>query len=275
MLPGALLGQLYQPVVDTLSMKTYLIGLMLVASPLITWGANEELRFGVDPTYSPFESKRPDGSLTGFDIELGESLCSELQRRCVWVENAFDGMVSALKGRKFDGILSALSITEARKAEIAFSNTLYDTPARLVAPQGSPLQPTAESLRGKRIGVQQGSVFEVYAKRMWGLKGVEVVPYQSSDLTYSDLINGRLDAAFDDAIAVSEGLLKKPMGKGFGYAGEVVKSPEIFGPGTGIGLRKSDTALAGEINQALERIHQNGTYERIARKYFDFDISPK
>ena len=36
-----------------------------------------------------------------------------------------------------------------------------------------------------------------------------------------------------------------------------------------------DTALAGEINQALERIHQNGTYERIARKYFDFDISPK
>ena len=38
----------------------------------------------------------------------------------------------------------------------------------------------------------------------------------------------------DDAIAVAEGLLKKPMGKGFGYAGEVVKSPEIFGPGTNV-----------------------------------------
>lgn len=256
-------------------MKKCLIGLMLVAAPLMSWAAGDTLRFGVDPTYPPFESKQPDGSLTGFDIELGESLCAELKRRCVWVEGAFDGMISGLKGKKFDGILSALSITEARKAEIAFSDTLYDTPARLVAREGSPLQPTAESLKGKRIGVQQGSVFEVYARRMWGQNGAEIVPYQSSDLTYADLINGRLDAAFDDAIAVSEGLLKKPMGQGFGYAGAVVKSPDIFGPGTGIGLRKSDTALAADINQALKRLHENGTYERIAQKYFDFDISPQ
>ncbi|WP_263264166.1 ABC transporter substrate-binding protein [Pseudomonas sp. RIT-PI-S] len=255
-------------------MKKTLIGLLLVTCPLLSWGATGELRFGVDPTYPPFEAKRADGSLTGFDIELGESLCAELQRRCVWVENAFDGMISALKGRKFDAILSSLSITEERKGVIAFSDTLFDTPARLVAREGSPLQPTAESLRGKRIGVQQGSVFEVYARRMWEPNGVQVVPYQSSDLTYSDLINGRLDAAFDDATAASEGLLKQPMGKGFAYAGGVVKAPDVFGPGTGIGLRKGDTALAKEINQALGRIHQNGTYERIARKYFDYDIAP-
>jgi lysine-arginine-ornithine-binding protein len=255
-------------------MKKSLIGLLLVACPLLSWGAGQELRFGVDPTYPPFESKRPDGSLTGFDIELGESLCAELQRRCVWVENAFDGLVSALKGRKFDAILSSLSITEERKATIAFSDTLFDTPARLVAREGSSLEPTVEALQGKRVGVQQGSVFEVYARRMWGGKGVEVVPYQSSDLTYSDLINGRLDAAFDDATAESEGLLKQPIGKGFAYAGGVVKAPDIFGPGTGIGLRKNDTALASELNQALARIHQSGAYERIARKYFDYDISP-
>ncbi len=256
-------------------MKRYLIGLMLVSSPLLSWGATQDLRFGVDPTYPPFEYKQPDGSLAGFDIELGESLCAELKRRCVWVDTAFDGMIAALKGRKFDGILSALSITEARKAEIAFSDTLYDTPARLVAPAGSTLQPSAEALQGKRIGVQQGSVFEVYARRMWGSKGVEIVPYQSADMTYADLTNGRLDAAFDDAVAESEGLLKKPAGKGFSYAGDVVKSPEIFGPGTGIGMRKNDTALISDINAALQRILQNGTYERIARKYFDFNISPE
>jgi ABC-type amino acid transport substrate-binding protein len=84
------------------------------------------------------------------------------------------------------------------------------------------------------------------------------------------VINGRLGAAFDDA--ESEGLLKKPEGKGFGYAGEVVRSPEIFGPGTGIGMRKGDTQLVGDINHALQRIYQNGTYERIAKKYFEFDI---
>ena len=256
-------------------MKKYLLGLTLLAFPFVTWAASTDLRFGVDPTYPPFESKNPDGSLTGFDIELGESICAELKRRCVWVETSFDGLVASLKGRKFDGILSAFSITEDRKKEVAFSDTLYDTPAHLVAAQGSALTPAAETLKGKRIGVQQGSVFEVYARKIWGSKNVEVVPYQSSDLAYQDLINGRLDAVFDDAIAVSEGMLKKPMGKGFAYAGDVVKSVEVFGPGTGVGLRKNDTALKQDIDKALQTIRQNGTYQRLADKYFDVDIAPE
>jgi len=46
-------------------MKKYLLGLTLLAFPFVTWAASTDLRFGVDPTYPPFESKNPDGSLTG------------------------------------------------------------------------------------------------------------------------------------------------------------------------------------------------------------------
>ncbi|TGU42131.1 transporter substrate-binding domain-containing protein, partial [bacterium M00.F.Ca.ET.146.01.1.1] len=97
------------------------------------------IRFGVDPTYPPFESKLADGSLVGFDIDLGNALCARLQAKCTWVENAFDGLIPALQARKFDAILSSLSITEERQKTISFTNPLYFTPSRLIAATGSGL----------------------------------------------------------------------------------------------------------------------------------------
>ncbi len=55
----------------------------------------KELRFGVDPSYAPFESKAADGSLVGFDIDLGNAICAELKVKCKWVESDFDGMIPA------------------------------------------------------------------------------------------------------------------------------------------------------------------------------------
>src|ERR1700737_3831971 len=62
------------------------------------------IRFGVDPSYPPFESKAADGSLVGFDIALGNALCAKLNAKCVWVENDFDGMIPALQARKIDAV---------------------------------------------------------------------------------------------------------------------------------------------------------------------------
>jgi ABC-type amino acid transport/signal transduction systems, periplasmic component/domain len=102
------------------------------------------VRFGVDASYPPFESKSADGKLVGFDIDLGNEICHRLNAKCVWVENAFDGMIPALKGRKFDGVLSTMSMTPARQAQIAFSSKVFRIPTRLVAKQGSTITPTPE-----------------------------------------------------------------------------------------------------------------------------------
>jgi hypothetical protein len=75
----------------------------------------KELRFGVDPSYAPFESKAADGSLVGFDIDLGNAICAELKVKCKWVESDFDGMIPGLKANKFDGVISSMTVTEARK----------------------------------------------------------------------------------------------------------------------------------------------------------------
>ena len=53
---------------------------------------------------------------------------------------------------------------------------------------------TLQALKGKTVGVEQGSTQETYAKAYWAPKGVTVVPYQNQDQVYADLLSGRLDA---------------------------------------------------------------------------------
>jgi amino acid ABC transporter substrate-binding protein, PAAT family (TC 3.A.1.3.-) len=159
----------------------------------------DQVRFAVDPTYPPFESKTPQGKLVGFDIDLGNALCAQMQAKCVWVESQFDGMIPALKARKFDAILSDMGITEERLKQIDFTVPLYDTHTQLIARKGSGLLPTAESLKGKTVGVEQGTVQERYALAKWQPHGVNVVPYGDQAQVESDLISGRLDVVFTDA----------------------------------------------------------------------------
>ena len=233
------------------------------------------IRFGLEAGYAPFEYKMPDGSIAGFDIDIGNELCKRINAKCVWVENDFDSLIPALKAKKFDAILSSKSMTEQRMKEIDFSDKVNNSPTRMIAKAGSPLLPTPESLKGKRVGVQQGTMQESYAKARWAPKGVEVVSYQSQELVYPDLISGRLDAGFQDSVAASDGFLKKPQGKGYAFAGPEVFDAKLLGTGTGIGMRKGDKELKELINKALAAMIKDGSYDKIAKKFFDFDIYGK
>src|ERR1700741_707852 len=98
-------------------MKRLIVVLTFLLVSVIIWSSTvvakdwKVIRFGVDPSYPPFESKAPDGSLAGFDIDLGNAICAKLKAKCVWVELDFDGMIPALQARKIDAILSDMSVT--------------------------------------------------------------------------------------------------------------------------------------------------------------------
>lgn len=253
-------------------MSVFLFAAIMGISGVVAAKEWKTVRFGLEAGYAPFEYKVPDGSVVGFDIDIGNELCKRAKVKCVWVESDFDSLIPALKAKKFDAILSSMSMTEQRKQEIEFSDKVYNSPARMVAKSGSPLLPTPESLKGKRVGVQQGTMQETYAKALWAGKGVDVVSYQSQEMIYADMISGRLDVGFQDAVAASEGFLKKPLGKGFAFAGPEVVNAKIFGKGTGIGMRKDDKELKELLDKALAAMIKDGTYGKLAKKYFDFDI---
>jgi lysine/arginine/ornithine transport system substrate-binding protein len=208
----------------------------------------------------------------GFDIDLGNEICKRLNAKCVWVESDFDGLIPALKARKFDGILSSMSMTPQRAEQVAFSSKLFNTPTKLVAKKGSTILPTPESLKGKTIGVEQGTIQEAYAKAHWAVAGANVVSYQNQDQVYSDLMSGRLDGALQDAVQAEIGFLKTPRGAGYAFVGGNLDDPKTLGNGAGIGMRKEDTDLVKKVDGAIASMIKDGTYKKIETKYFAFDV---
>ncbi len=245
---------------------------VIALSAVSTLGfAQAELKVAIDPTYEPFTYKTADGKPTGFDVDIAEALCAQIKRKCVYVEQVWDSMIPGLQARKYDVIVSSMSITEERKRVVDFTSKYYATPSGIVVKTGTAYTGPA-SLKGKKIGVLKGSTQEKYAMGELKPAGVTVVPYEAQDQVYLDIRAGRLDGTVADKVEVNGGFLRKDEGKGYGFVGPDLSDKKYFGDGIGIALRKGQTDLKNQLNQGIAAIRANGTYDKIAKKYFDFDV---
>ena len=254
---------------------------VLVALGLLSAGAQAkdwtQIRLASEGAYPPFNTIGADGTLAGFDIDVGNALCAEMKAKCTWVKQEWDGMIPALNARKFDAIVASMSITEERQKQVDFSDKYYATPLGLVVRKGSSLMPTTDSLQGRKVGVQRGTVADNFATKFWEPKGVSVVRYAKQDESYLDLTSGRLDAALADALEADGGFLTKPEGAGYAFVGGRMfgATPEeraVIGEGVGVAVRKKDPDLKEQLNKAIAAIRANGTYDSLRKKYFDYDI---
>ncbi|NYT62952.1 transporter substrate-binding domain-containing protein [Alcaligenaceae bacterium] len=231
------------------------------------------LRYGVDPTFAPYESVDAQGNLVGIDIEFGNEICKRLQAKCQWVKINFDGAIPALNARKIDGILSGMSITAKRKKQVLFTTPLYTSGSRMMVPKGVTLETTPESLQGKTIGIVQGSTQAAYANKHWQGKGMKLVSYQNDDRAKQDLALGRIDGTLQNA-AAAHFFFNTPDGAKFHLTGTPVVDPEVFGYGSSLGLRLGDTELKAKIDGAIASMKQDGTYKAILDRYAQYGLTP-
>lgn len=96
--------------------------------------------------------------------------------------------------------------------------------------------------------------------------------YQGADRVVQDLESGRIDGAVLSGMMADYSFLQQPQGKDFAFVGGHLKDDKLFGAGAAIGLRKEDDALRQEINGAIATILADGTYKKLAGKYFSFDV---
>jgi lysine/arginine/ornithine transport system substrate-binding protein len=259
-------------------MKKLKIALLLgcAAASFSALADGSTLKFGLEAQYPPFESKSATGELQGFDIDLGNAVCAAASVKCDWYDTSFDGLIAALQARKFDAINSAMNVTDKRRQAIDFTNVIYRVPTKLIARKDSGLLPTTESLKGKHIGVLQGSIQESYAQAHWAPKGVDIVSYQDQNQVYLDLSSGRLDGTLVLAPAGQSGFLSRPDGKDYGFVGDAVRDDKILGSGIAFGLRKGDTQLKEKLDAAIEKVQKEGVVKSLSKKYFgDIDVSMK
>ena len=223
------------------------------------------IRAGVDAPYPPFEYKAPDGTLTGFEVELGNEVCKEITgKNCEWVIQAWDGIIPGLLARKYDMIFSSMSINDERKKRVLFSEPYYSTPSAFFSATGFDPAKSAN----KRVGVQRGTIQDTYVTEF--LTDAKVVRYTTADELVLDLKGGRLDAIFIDAPVGFEMLSDSPK---FVQVGALVNKPiRIFGEGVGAAFRKRDKDLANKVSAALAKIKASGKYDEIMKRYFKIDI---
>jgi arginine/ornithine transport system substrate-binding protein len=230
----------------------------------------KKIRIAVEGAYPPFSEIGPDGKIKGFDIDIANALCADMGAECTLVQQEFDGMIPGLQARKFDAVIASMSITDERKRSVNFSDKYYSTPARLIARKGTTLVATAAGLKGKRIGVQRSTIHDRFATDTF--KDSEIVRYAGQDQVFLDLASGRIDASLEDEVAANAGFLKQPAGKDFAFFGPEYNDPKYFGIGAGVAMRKGDTDLQAKFNKAIKDIRANGTYQQLAKQYFDFDV---
>jgi arginine/ornithine transport system substrate-binding protein len=243
----------------------------LALASTLAMAQGKDLKVAIDPTYEPFTFKTADGKPTGFDVDIASALCEQIKRKCVFVEQVWDSMIPGLQAKKYDVIISSMSITEDRKKAVDFTNKYYNTPSKIVVKNDIKFTDTA-SLKGKKIGVLKGSTQEKYAMGELKKAGVVVTPYEAQDQVYLDIKSGRLDGTVADVLEVTGGFLSKPEGKDYGVVGPELFIPKYFGEGAGIALRKGEAALKAELNTAIKAIRDNGTYKTINDKYFKMDV---
>jgi len=243
----------------------------VVALVMSAGAASADVKIGVaaEP-YPPFAEKGADGQWKGWEIEIGNAICAAMNEKCEWVEVSWDGIIPALLAKKFDVIMSSMSITEERMKTIDFSDKYYNTPAVIVGPKDSDVSADPASVKGKIVGVQVSTTHANYAEKHLESMADSIKTYQTFDEHNQDLVAGRIDAVVGDSLAF-QAFLDSDAGQCCEVKG-TLNDIAVFGPGVGGGMRKGESELMEKFNAAIKQIREDGTYDAISKKYFNFDI---
>ena len=235
------------------------------ADLLATVKARGTLKIATEGTYPPFNYKDgKTGQLTGYDIDVAQMLAARMGLKAEFVSTEWSGILAGLASNKYDVIVAQVGITAKRQQAFDFSEPYtYSTP-QLIVKKGEPAAyASLADLKGKRLGVGQGSMYEQQAR---AVAGIDVKSYPSAPETLQDLTTGRLDAALNDSLMVAY-LLKVttlPIKAG-ARVGQVERM--------GIPFQKGNPEFKAALNRALADMARDGSLGKVSQKWFGSDVS--
>ena len=246
--------------------------LLMAAAATLVFSANalavDKYKVGIEGAYPPFNNKNASGEVVGFDPDIAMALCAKMKAECEIVTSDWDGIIPALNAKKFDFLVSSLSITDERKQAVDFTDPYYSNKLQFIAPKTTDFKTDKAYLGGKTIGAQRATLAGTWLddRNMEDDYNVKITLYDTQENAYLDLTSGRVDGILADKYVQYE-WLKSEAGSKYEFKGEpVVESDKI-----GIAVRKGDP-LRERLNKALAEIKADGTYKKINDKYFPFSI---
>ncbi len=237
-----------------------------VAPPtdLITPGT---LTVGSDTTYPPQEYiDTATGKAVGFDVDLITAIAQRMGLKANVVTTKFDTIIDDLSVKRFDVVISAVSVTPERQKKVDFV-PYFNAGESLLVKAGNPLNiKSTADLCGKNVGVQLGTIEQDDLKTASsactkaGKPAINVTVLQDQTAVVQLLANNRVDATFQDS-PVTDYYNKLNPGQ-FTVGGSVVNAGL-----EGIVVRKGDTSMFNAIQTAFNQLKADGTYHSLIQKW--------
>ncbi len=221
---------------------------------------------GVSADYPPFESYDANFQLDGFDIALIKAIGQKLGVEVEFNDFAFDGLLDAVQLGQADLAISAIAATEERRERVDFSDIYFISHGVALANAAAPFDTLAslEDLRGQRIAVEGGTVFESWARS--NLVQAGIVP--EADLhVYGDVQQAVRDV---QRSLVDVVLLDLQPAQAFVQQGGVkIVGEDVALERFAIALPKGQDALRRVVNKALAELQGENLIFTLAEQYLD------
>jgi ABC-type amino acid transport substrate-binding protein len=211
-----------------------------------------------DVAYPPFEFAPRTGP-RGFDIDLMNEVARRTGLEVEYRNVQFDSIIRGLTSNLFDAVISGMTITAGRRQQVDFSDPYYNVSEALVVRSGSEIESTGD-LEDEVLGVQLGTMGQAEAGDLLNGGNVdEVRTYKTIGEAYAALQAGVVDGVIYD---LPDAQTKVDESDGELELVEVIPTGSQYG----IAFPK-DSPLVEPVNQALDEIKEDGTYEEIYEKW--------
>jgi polar amino acid transport system substrate-binding protein len=221
------------------------------------------LRVGLEPGYMPFEMTNKRGEIVGFDVDMAKRMAKAMGVELELVSTAWDGIIPALLTKKFDIIMSGMTLTQERNLKVSFANPyIVIGQSVLIKKDLAGDVQSYKDLNDKKFKVASklGTTGEQATKRM--IPDATYISFETEQEGVMDLLNGKVDAFVYDlpfnAIAYAE--------KGQGKL-VLLDEPFTFEP-LAWAVNKGNADFVNWLDNFLRQVKNDGTYERIYRKWF-------
>lgn len=214
--------------------------------------------------YEPMNYKDANGELTGFDTEFAQAVCKILDVEPDFQEIDWDSKETELKSKTIDCIWNGLTITEERKENMAFSTAYVNNQqVAVILDENKDKYATIEDMAGATVTAENGSAGQTAIEDDAVLSQNEFVASNAQKDVLMEVKAGTIDIGVVDSV-MAAGSIKEDTD----YSDlMVVDGIELTAEQYAIGLRLEDTELLKKINDAIDKLVEDGTLYELAEKY--------
>lgn len=225
------------------------------------------LTVGSDTTYPPQEYIDPTtNKAAGFDVDLITAIAQRMGLQAHIVTTKFDTILDDLAAKRFDVVISAVSITPARQKQADFVPYLHAGESLLVQ-KGNPkhIQST-DDLCGLAVGVQDGTLEQGVLQSSsdncdeQDKPAITIMALQDQTAVIQLLAQNQVIATYQDSPVTDYYVQQNPS---LFEAG----GPVVFPGPEGIAVRKNDAAMQSAIQSAYNQVKSAGTYHQLILKW--------